>query len=474
MEKFVWDGTAWVDADTPPGPTLVIGTNPQFRFVVTNTGNVTLSPVTLTDSVYNALIGAQCTIPASLLAGASFTCTITTTWTQGQHTNTATATGTFIDGNGNTQTPSDTDLAHYFGGGGMIGDFIWWDVNGNGIQDPGEPGIPGVTVTLAGYPPVVTDANGYYSFANLPAGTYLPTIPATEFLPGGPLFGFALSPVFQGPNPAVDSNGVPGPGGSAQAPVTIGAGQTDTTIDFGFVKPTNYALAKSAVTVGPVTPGSAVQFKITIANTGQTWIDMLPVVDTFDTTYLAYVSASVAPFSVVGGTITWLDVTGAGQLAPGASIDVFVNFIAVADTTLLPNSKTVNIAVVPQQGTMVDPDGPTGGIPPAPSPVPDKTAEDGIQIINPTGVALARAGLTVTAEGVQVSWDTADESAILGFNILRGGQAVNAELILAATPGARLGAAYTFVHAAATDTQGYALEIVGLDGRTKVIELGQP
>src|SRR4029450_11837668 len=31
---------------------------------------------------------------------------------------------------------------------GIIGDTIFQDVNGNGTQDPGEPGIPGVAVSL--------------------------------------------------------------------------------------------------------------------------------------------------------------------------------------------------------------------------------------------------------------------------------------------------------------------------------------
>ena len=32
---------------------------------------------------------------------------------------------------------------------GVIGDFVWLDTNGDGIQDPGEPGIAGVIVRLA-------------------------------------------------------------------------------------------------------------------------------------------------------------------------------------------------------------------------------------------------------------------------------------------------------------------------------------
>ena len=31
-----------------------------------------------------------------------------------------------------------------------MGDKVWYDVNGNGIQDAGEPGIDGVIVNLAG------------------------------------------------------------------------------------------------------------------------------------------------------------------------------------------------------------------------------------------------------------------------------------------------------------------------------------
>ncbi|MBK9151777.1 MAG: hypothetical protein IPM26_12630 [Saprospiraceae bacterium] len=31
-----------------------------------------------------------------------------------------------------------------------IGDFVWDDKNANGVQDAGEPGIPGLTVTLSG------------------------------------------------------------------------------------------------------------------------------------------------------------------------------------------------------------------------------------------------------------------------------------------------------------------------------------
>ena len=70
-----------------------------------------------------------------------------------------------------------------------ISDFVWEDLNGNGIQDGGEPGIDGVTVTLTGNDgfgnPVnlneVTAGGGLYEFMDIVPGTYtlnfaLPTV----------------------------------------------------------------------------------------------------------------------------------------------------------------------------------------------------------------------------------------------------------------------------------------------------------
>jgi uncharacterized repeat protein (TIGR01451 family) len=108
VEKSVKNGAGvWQDADTIKGPYLNPGVNPQFKFVVTNTGNVTLTGITLVDNIYNL---SGCTIPATLAPNASFECLVTGTWAAGQHTNTASAKGTF-----NTVKYTDTDNANYFG-----------------------------------------------------------------------------------------------------------------------------------------------------------------------------------------------------------------------------------------------------------------------------------------------------------------------------------------------------------------------
>jgi gliding motility-associated-like protein/uncharacterized repeat protein (TIGR01451 family) len=66
---------------------------------------------------------------------------------------------------------------------GSIGDFVWKDVNGNGIQDAGEKGVKDVIVKLwsadaSGKPVSVlktatTDINGYYMFSDLPKADYI-------------------------------------------------------------------------------------------------------------------------------------------------------------------------------------------------------------------------------------------------------------------------------------------------------------
>lgn len=67
------------------------------------------------------------------------------------------------------------------------------DLNGNGLRDPGEPGLPGITTFLdlngngrldPGEPSTVSDGGGNFRFSNLPPGTYR----VTALLPPGRIF----------------------------------------------------------------------------------------------------------------------------------------------------------------------------------------------------------------------------------------------------------------------------------------------
>ncbi|KAA3623789.1 MAG: hypothetical protein DWQ02_24045 [Bacteroidetes bacterium] len=59
-----------------------------------------------------------------------------------------------------------------------LGDYVWEDMDADGNQDPGEPGIPDVTVKLLDtnnnvLDVTTTDEDGYYQFTNLAPGDYV-------------------------------------------------------------------------------------------------------------------------------------------------------------------------------------------------------------------------------------------------------------------------------------------------------------
>ena len=59
-----------------------------------------------------------------------------------------------------------------------IGDFVWDDLNANGVRDAGEPGIDGVTANLlnsvgAKIATTTTASGGMYLFSNLVPGAIL-------------------------------------------------------------------------------------------------------------------------------------------------------------------------------------------------------------------------------------------------------------------------------------------------------------
>ncbi len=67
----------------------------------------------------------------------------------------------------------------------ILGDFVWWDLNRDGFQDAGEPGIPGVEITATGPNGLLltttTDADGFYSFVDIPDGNW--TVSVTDGVP---------------------------------------------------------------------------------------------------------------------------------------------------------------------------------------------------------------------------------------------------------------------------------------------------
>lgn len=111
-----------------------------------------------------------------------------------------------------------------------IGDFVWHDLDQDGIQDEGEPGIPGVPVHLSGMSrdPVEmtmeTDADGLYLF-KVPAGTYKVTFGQPD--------GYQPTAHDVGPDDSVDSDADPGNELMTQL-VTVEPGDINLTLDAGF------------------------------------------------------------------------------------------------------------------------------------------------------------------------------------------------------------------------------------------------
>ncbi len=114
-----------------------------------------------------------------------------------------------------------------------LGDYVWFDTNGDGKQAASELGVSGVSVSLldgTGAPlgqTTTTNGSGFYSFTNLPAGTYEVKFTA----PSGDTF---TTQNAGGTTTANDSNPNASTGVTGQ--VTLGAlNPTDNTIDAGLV-----------------------------------------------------------------------------------------------------------------------------------------------------------------------------------------------------------------------------------------------
>jgi LPXTG-motif cell wall-anchored protein len=124
----------------------------------------------------------------------------------------------------------------------VIGDFVWYDQNKNGLQDEGEPGVPNVPVTLVGEDgkpvgePVRTGPDGKYVFPSLPNGTYTVCFglseldtPYTDYVPTKPGAGDG-----NGKDSAAD------PATTCTEPVTVGVGQrSNLNEDLGIIPPVN-------------------------------------------------------------------------------------------------------------------------------------------------------------------------------------------------------------------------------------------
>ena len=216
-------------------------------------------------------------------------------------------------------TPAVTDQDFGYRGPGSIGDLIWNDLNGNGLQDPGEPGLPGVTVTVSTVVAgatltytATTDASGAYVIDGLPLGAFAVTVDPAS-LPGGVL-------------PTFDADG----GNDNTSTVVLTAAvPVVTDQDFGYRGPGSIGdfvwldldgdgvqdvgepgIAGVGVTVTTVVAGTTLTYSTTTDAAGGYTIVGLPLggfTVTVDSASLP--GGSVATFDADGGTDDTSDVT---------------------------------------------------------------------------------------------------------------------------------------------------------------------
>ncbi|MFL5801497.1 MAG: SdrD B-like domain-containing protein [Roseiflexaceae bacterium] len=119
----------------------------------------------------------------------------------------------------------------------VVGDTLWIDSDGDGARDPLETGIPYITVELVSAgctqglncPTTETDADGYYSFVNLPDGAYTIVVRAAD-----PDFPSGLTQTFDPDGAADNQTTVVVSGGAVTAVGGTSCTGCGLSADFGY------------------------------------------------------------------------------------------------------------------------------------------------------------------------------------------------------------------------------------------------
>lgn len=161
----------------------------------------------------------------------------------------------------------------------VLGDRVWNDEDGDGVQDATEVGIAGVVVALYSRPvgsggsyslvtSVTTDADGAFTFGNLASAEYLIDLTAASALTG-------YTATYE-----KDAGTCPPGTCNRQTTITIPpAGLTDLTLDFGFRLPAWLTVDKDTTTP-TVNPGGQAIYKIEVRNVGDTTATLVEISDT--------------------------------------------------------------------------------------------------------------------------------------------------------------------------------------------------
>ncbi|MEM7533113.1 MAG: SdrD B-like domain-containing protein, partial [Chloroflexota bacterium] len=229
------------------------------------------------------------------------------------------------------------DVDAGLGGLGSIGDTVWSDTNGDGIQDPNEPGIDDVTVKLLNgdgneLETTMTDNGGQYLFDNLPAGDYqvVVEVPAD----------FIVSPKDEGSDDTVDSDINPSgetdvfPLATGEDKDDVDAGLTPESRGIRVEKSTNGEDADTAP--GPaIGVGDTVTWVYVVTNIGNVNLEDITVTDDIEGNINGFCPADKIALLVVGDSFTCI-VTGTateGQYRNEVTVEGFVENLSGENAT---------------------------------------------------------------------------------------------------------------------------------------------
>ncbi|MFO7890213.1 MAG: choice-of-anchor D domain-containing protein, partial [bacterium] len=192
-----------------------------------------------------------------------------------------------------------------------VGDFVWNDQDGDGIQDSGEPGVANVTVDLLNnngnvVATTTTDANGHYEFIGITATRY-----QLEFsnLPGG----YAITTQDAGGDDTIDSD--PSTNQSKTSKFDLTANIFNPTYDAGLVQTVfpeiNVQGNSTNIVDGDTTPSAtddtdfgsatvasgAVDHTFTIQNTGSVDLSVSVSITGSHASEFTIISAPLSPVS---------------------------------------------------------------------------------------------------------------------------------------------------------------------------------
>lgn len=294
---------------------------------------------------------------------------------------------------------------------GMVGDTVWYDVDGDSIQDPGEEGIAGVELEiwvlknngsrdfLLGTSS--TDANGWYLFPGLDTGKdHEVAVTTNNFLPGGVLEGF---------------EGTSQPDNTDETDASWGGppNNVDLTLDFG------YWFSNAVYSVGDLV-----------------WLDA-------DSDGVK----DPAEVGIEGVTVQLTDTNGTVLATTTTDTNGIYSFDNLADGTYA-------VVVTDTAGRLSGYTSTTGGdsqthtVSGADNLTYDFGYAPGLPP-TPTLVFLTGFGASVKNGWVVVEWDTASEIGTVGFHLQRRDpgtrdyRRVNEDLLLA-LPDSHQGGSYTY------------------------------